>query len=80
MFENENGNVIARRDFSEGEGVVVADMVWDTSKPKRVQDYPERYWIPDLPDSYINAWETKNPQAQKYYGTIAMKYYMGNRF
>ncbi len=72
---DEDGYVIDRHDFTKGEGIVIADLKWNTHKRKKVQNYSDKYWIPDLPDSYINAWETINPQAKEYYETVAVQYY-----
>lgn len=77
---NENGYVLERREFAEGEGFVFADLIWDTSKRRKAKAYPEKYWIPSLPDSYINAWETINPQAANYYETIAVQHYSNRAF
>lgn len=69
------GRVLARRQFFEGEGLVVSDISWNTSNRQRVEDFPPDYWIPNLPDSYIHAWETINPKAKLYYETVALPHY-----
>ena len=76
---NKNGYVIERRDFTEGESLIIADLEWDASKRKIGQKHFDKYWIPNLPDSYINAWETINPQAKKYYETVVAQYYKHGR-
>lgn len=71
---NGDGQVLARKDFSEGEGFVMADITWKTAgQKKKVVD--SRYWIPDLPDSYIHAWETSNQIGKQYYESVALPYY-----
>lgn len=74
-----NGNIIERRCFNEGGGMVISDISWDKTNPNNVvnKKHPENYWIPDLPDSYINAWETINPKGKEYYNNIALPYYKG---
>lgn len=59
-----NGEVLARRSFDAGEGIVVAEVIRTHYTPKPI---PNRYWIPNLPESYIRAWETANPKAREYY-------------
>mgnify|MGYP000424574917 CR=1 FL=1 len=70
-----NGHVLARRTFSEGGGLVISDIPWVADGRKRANDFPSRYWVFDLPDSYIQAWETVNPQGRQYYETVALPYY-----
>jgi len=77
---DENGYVVERKLFSDGEGVVIADISWDIANRKNISISPSKYWIPDLPDSYINAWESINPKAKQYYDTIALPYYKSNSY
>ncbi len=70
-----NGRVLARKPFSEGEGFVISDISWDTSKRKSAEKYPGEYWIPDLPDSYKRAWKTGNPKGKHFYETVTLPYY-----
>lgn len=74
-----SGQVLARRIFSEGGGIVAADIFWDTSKRKTADEFPDKYWIPDLPDSYLHAWDTINPKGKLYYNTVALPYYKNCR-
>jgi predicted amidohydrolase len=74
-----NGRLLARKLFSEGGGFVISDIAWDTNNRKRSNDFPPKYWIPDLPDSYINAWETVNSKGKQYYNTVALPYYKSCR-
>jgi hypothetical protein len=55
------GRVLARRDFSEGGGYVLSDITWDTGIGPR-NAFPPDYWIPELPASYLRAWEVVNPR------------------
>lgn len=70
-----NGHVLARKHFFEGEGIVISDISWNTERRTNANNFPSRYWIPDLPESYINAWETINPKGKHYYNTVALPYY-----
>lgn len=71
---NASGKVLARRPFEEGEGIVYADIALK-KKPYLKRSYPDEYWTEKLPDSYINAWNTSNPIAKKYYQDITKCYY-----
>ncbi len=72
QFINADGQVIARRRFDEGESLLISDIELNQSTKK---DYPDKFWIPDLPDSYLQAWETLNPKGEDYYKDIALPYY-----
>ena len=74
-----SGHVLARKHFWEGGGFVISDISWDTAYRKRASDFPSKYWIPDLPDSYVHAWETVNPQGKHYYDTVVLPYYKSYR-
>ena len=74
-----DGQILARRTFDEGGGVVMADVPYRTIHPKAVAALPKRYWIPDLPASYLRAWETFNSLGQEYYRTVALPYYRTHR-
>lgn len=69
------GRRLEERSFSEGEGLVYGDINWDPSAKKLAKAFPEKVWIPDLPESYLQAWETINPQGKHYYETVALPYY-----
>ncbi|MEA4920207.1 MAG: carbon-nitrogen hydrolase family protein [Clostridiaceae bacterium] len=72
---NRNGHVLARKDFSKGEGFVISDVLWDATSLNRTNTFLSEYWIPDLPDSYLNAWESVNSQGKHYYETVTLPYY-----
>jgi len=74
---NHQGAIIARRCFNEGDGFVISDIEWNKGNYKTAVTFSQGYWIPDLPDSYINAWETMNPKGQEYYKNVALTYYKG---
>lgn len=70
-----NGLVLVKKHFSEGGGFVMSDVSWNTSSRKRPDNFPSKYWVYDLPDSYIHAWETANPIGKHYYNTVTLPYY-----
>lgn len=76
---NGNGHVLVKKHFSEGAGFVISDTLWDAANRNKASDFPSKYWIPDLPDSYIHAWETVNPKGKRYYDTVALPYYRENQ-
>lgn len=69
------GQVLARRRFSEGEGFVLTEVSWDREQRPPEKHYPKNYWIPDLPASYTKVWEMINPLGKQYYESIALPYY-----
>lgn len=70
-----NAHVLARKQYFEGGGFVISDLSWDTADRKMANGLPDKYWVPNLPDSYIRAWETVNPQAKRYYNSVTLPYY-----
>ena len=69
-----NGQPISLRSFSEGAGVVCADL----SLAKGTASFHpsnKSFWIPKLPDAYLSAWDRQNPIGQTYYQNIAKPYY-----
>lgn len=74
-----NGSAIVRRSFVEGEGIVMAEITRDVTFVSENRSYPNRFWIPDLPESYTTAWNTINPKAKEYYEEIARPYYYRQR-
>ena len=61
-----HGTLLARRTREEGEGVIIAEIT-----PGPVEGYcepiPDRFWIPDLWESLLRAWEKENELGQNYY-------------
>lgn len=70
-----NGKVISRRTFDKGEGFVISNIQTEQC-PKNESDWnTEQYWIPNLPQSYLSAWEKYNPLGQDYYKNVSLPYY-----
>lgn len=71
-----DGTVLARSGFEQGDSIVTAEITPAALQQDNTGEYPpEQYWIPDLPPSYLNAWQTLNAQGQVYYETTARPYY-----
>lgn len=69
------GHVLDQRPFIEGGGVVLADISWDVANREKEKEFSSAYWIPNLPDSYLQAWEHANPIGKRYYEEVALPYY-----
>jgi predicted amidohydrolase len=61
-----HGTVLARRTREEGEGVIIAEV---TPGPVEgdLEPIPDRFWIPDLWESLLRAWEIENEMGRYYY-------------
>ena len=75
---DENGNIIARRSFDDGEGMIISEFSLDKSKRKPANIKYNKYWIEDMPDPYIYAWENYNRTCEAYYYNTAKPYYNDN--
>ena len=68
-----HGEILARMSYQDGEGIIVADIT-----PGRVdaslQPIPDGFWIPDLPQPFLDAWETLNQHGQEYYRHVTLPY------
>jgi hypothetical protein len=63
------GEVLARRDHREGEGVVVAEVRMGRV-PQPPDAIPEEFWVPDLPELMLDFWEHLNEHGREYYGRV----------
>ena len=72
---NEDGSIIARRSFDEGEGMIISDFSFDKSKRKPANIEYGKYWIEDFPEPYAYAWKNYNPICKAYYENTAKPYY-----
>lgn len=68
-------DIVARRMFYEGEGLVTAEVGFCKTRKQKVRIEENNYWIPELPEEYINAWNTINPVAEVYYREKMNPYY-----
>jgi len=70
-----NGTVIVKRSFEQGEGIVFAELSWNIASKTPITINASKYWIPDLPEEYIKAWERNNTIGENYYRNIALPLY-----
>jgi len=68
------GKVIIQRKYDEGEGLLIADISWNNTQREPAQIDQSKYWIEDLPESYLYAWEHHNATAHDYYEKITIPY------
>lgn len=63
------------RAYSEGADMVVRDLQCEpgTRPPARID--PTRYWMEELPDSYVYAWEHHNKAGEAYNRSVAKPNY-----
>lgn len=70
------GKVIERREYQEGEGLIITEIAQGI-KPRPMADIDrEKYWIPDMPEPYIAAWRDINPIGKAYYREHMRPYYI----
>lgn len=70
-----DGMVLKRQEFSLGEGIITGEVIIGNTKRKSADIDLNRYWIPDLPDSYLKAWNDINPIGNAYYKEHMLPYY-----
>lgn len=68
-----HGEVLARMSRSDGQGVVVAEITPGAVGGPRVP-IPDGFWIPDLPQPFLRAWEDLNRHGQEYYQSTTLPY------
>jgi hypothetical protein len=60
-----HGTILARRTYSEGAGVITAELTLGTTTP--VDEIPNRFWIPDLDPLYRAIWHHQNLAGRRAY-------------
>jgi predicted amidohydrolase len=68
-----HGTVLAHMAREEGEGIIVANIVPGVIDAPRLP-LPDRFWIPDLTQPYLSAWNDLNRFGEGYYQRVAMPY------
>ena len=61
-----HGTLLARRTREEGEGVIIAQITPGPVDADR-DPIPDRFWIPELWEPLLRAWEKENALGQYYY-------------
>jgi len=60
------GTVLARMEAGEGQGFIMADV--DISRRREpLENFPDRFWIPELPWQFRFAWNYQNFHGSRYY-------------
>lgn len=65
------GSILARRSYEEKEGVVLADIT-KGRVPQTRPPIPDGFWIPDLPQSVLKAWNRQNEFGRDYYRRVTL--------
>lgn len=63
------GEILARRDHREGEGVIIAE-VKVGRVPQPPPAIPEEFWVPDLPEPMLDFWKNGNEHGREYYECV----------
>lgn len=71
-----DGKVIERKEFTEGEGLIISKVALRKKQNRTTNVYSSDYWIPDLPDSYLKAWQEINTVGRAYYRDNIRPYYI----
>jgi N-carbamoylputrescine amidase len=72
-----HGDTLARMARDDGEGVIIAEISPGAVKGRR-EPIPQGFWVPDLWQPVLRAWERENALGQEYYRRIALPYYKQN--
>ncbi|MDB4433403.1 carbon-nitrogen hydrolase family protein, partial [bacterium] len=66
-----HGEILARRHHREGEGLIVAEVkIGRVSGPQ--EPVPQGFWIPELPEVLLDAWENQNQHGRQYYAEVTL--------
>jgi predicted amidohydrolase len=65
------GNILARRSYEEKEGVVLAEIT-QGRVPGIRSPIPDGFWIPDIPEAVLKAWDRQNEFGRDYYSRVTM--------
>ncbi len=71
-----HGHILARLSREDGDGVIVADITPGIVKGSRLP-IPDGFWIPEMPPSLLDAWETQNQHGQAYYQQVTLPHRRG---
>ena len=65
------GTILARRTYSEGAGVITAEITLGTTTPD--DEIPNRFWVPDLDPLYRAIWHHQNFAGRSAYQRVKRK-------
>jgi predicted amidohydrolase len=72
-----HGQILARMAYEDGEGIILADVT-----PGQVagphEPIPEGFWIPELPQTTVTAWEEALVDGRKYYDEVTVLHRSGS--
>jgi predicted amidohydrolase len=68
-----HGNILARRDYRDGEGFVVAEISLGVVSGPRTP-IPETFWAHELPQAMLDAWHALNAHGQRYYAEVTAQH------
>jgi hypothetical protein len=69
-----NGTMLARIAGEDGEGIIIADITPGAAGGDR-EPIPGRFWIPELWEPLLRAWEKENAIGIEYYQETARPHY-----
>jgi len=72
------GEILARRDHRDGEGVIVAE-VMPGRVPQPAAAIPEEFWVPELPELILDSWKIQNAHGREYYERVTRPERLGMR-
>lgn len=72
---DESGNILSERAYNEGAGMAICDLQRNMGKRPQARIDPAKYWLEDLPDPYVYAWEHHNKAGEAYYRSVAKPHY-----
>ena len=72
---DKDGRVLKRRNFNEGEGIIIQDVNCNNLNTRQYDYSNLGYWISTLPNCYLDAWNKLNPLGKEYYNSFMLNYY-----
>ena len=70
---DKDGKVLKRKMYNEESEVLYADIKLCRSIEESFEN--SSYWIPEMPQMYLNVWDYFNAKASEYYENISKKKY-----
>jgi predicted amidohydrolase len=76
MIVDGHGQILARMSYEDGEGIILADVTLGQVEGPH-EPIPEGFWIPELPDATVTAWEEALVDGRKYYDEVTFPHRSG---